>query len=45
MSVKPCGTRERAYLEIRVQLYNRTSLPQSCLWWANPAMHVNVIAC
>ena len=29
---------ERAYLEIRVQLYNRTSEPQTFLWWANPAV-------
>jgi tetratricopeptide (TPR) repeat protein len=32
---------ERAYLEISVQLYNRTATPQSFLWWANPAVHVN----
>ena len=32
---------ERAYLELSVQLYNRTSLPQTFLWWANPAVHVN----
>ncbi len=32
---------DRAYLEISVQLYNRTSEPQSFLWWANPAVHVN----
>lgn len=31
----------RAYLEINVQLYNRTSEPQTFLWWANPAVHVN----
>ncbi len=31
----------RAYLEIDVQLYNRTSAPQTFLWWANPAVHVN----
>ncbi|MFN8503256.1 MAG: DUF5107 domain-containing protein [Kouleothrix sp.] len=31
----------RAYLEISVQLYNRTGTPQSFLWWANPAVHVN----
>lgn len=31
----------RACLEISVQLYNRTSAPQSFLWWANPAVHVN----
>lgn len=32
---------DRAYLEILVQLYNRTSEPQTFLWWANPAVHVN----
>lgn len=32
---------DRAYLEIRGQLYNRTSLPQTFLWWANPAVAVN----
>jgi tetratricopeptide (TPR) repeat protein len=32
---------ERACLEIRVQLYNRTSEPQTFLWWANPAVHVH----
>ncbi|MFN8441841.1 MAG: DUF5107 domain-containing protein [Caldilineaceae bacterium] len=32
---------DRAYLEIDVQLYNRTSEPQTFLWWANPAVHVN----
>jgi tetratricopeptide (TPR) repeat protein len=32
---------DKAYLEIKVQLYNRTSLPQTFLWWANPAVHVN----
>ncbi len=32
---------ERAHLEIRVQLYNRTSEPQTFLWWANPAVHVH----
>ncbi|MEM7798428.1 MAG: DUF5107 domain-containing protein, partial [Chloroflexota bacterium] len=31
----------RAYLELSVQLYNRTPLPQTFLWWANPAVHVN----
>ena len=28
----------RAYLEIQVQLYNRTPEPQTFLWWANPAV-------
>ena len=32
---------DRAYLEVEVQLYNRTSEAQSFLWWANPAVHVN----
>jgi hypothetical protein len=32
---------ERAYLEIDVHLHNRTSVPQTFLWWANPAVHVN----
>lgn len=32
---------DRAYLEIRAQLYNRTREPQSFLWWMNPAIHVN----
>jgi len=31
----------RAYLEIRVQLYNRTAEPQTFLWWANPAVAVH----
>ena len=32
---------DRAYIEIRGQLYNRTPLPQTFLWWANPAVSVN----
>ncbi len=31
----------KAYIEITGQLYNRTSLPQTFLWWANPAVLVN----
>ncbi|MDO4337242.1 MAG: DUF5107 domain-containing protein [Eubacteriales bacterium] len=31
----------KAYLEIRGQLYNRTNVPQTFLWWANPAVAVN----
>ena len=31
----------KAYIEIRGQLYNRTPLPQTFLWWANPAVPVN----
>ena len=30
-----------AYLEISGQLYNRTDMPQTFLWWANPAVAVN----
>ncbi|NJL94292.1 MAG: DUF5107 domain-containing protein, partial [Anaerolineae bacterium] len=32
---------DAAFLEIKAQLYNRTHQPQSFLWWANPAVHVN----
>ena len=32
---------QRAYLEVNVQLTNRTPFPQTFLWWANPAVHVN----
>lgn len=32
---------DKAYLEINVQLYNRTQFPQTFLWWANPAYAVN----
>lgn len=31
----------KAYIEITGQLYNRTPLPQTFLWWANPAVAVN----
>lgn len=31
----------KAYIEINGQLYNRTNLPQTFLWWANPAVPVN----
>ncbi len=31
----------KAYLEIKVRLYNRTPFAQTFLWWANPAVHVN----
>ena len=31
----------KAYLEIKVKIYNRTSFPQTFLWWANPAVVVN----
>ncbi len=32
---------DKAGSEIKGQLYNRTGLPQTFLWWANPAMSVN----
>lgn len=32
---------DKAYIEIKGQLYNRTSTPQTFLWWANPAVPVN----
>lgn len=31
----------KAYLEIRGKVYNPTPLPQTFLWWANPAVAVN----
>lgn len=31
----------RAYLEVRGRVYNRTDVPRTFLWWANPAVHVN----
>ena len=30
-----------AYLEIKGRVYNRTDVPQTFLWWANPAVEVN----
>lgn len=32
---------DKAYIEIKGQLYNRTNTPQTFLWWANPAVPVN----
>lgn len=32
---------DKAYLAIKVRLYNRTPFPQTFLWWANPAVEVN----
>jgi len=32
---------DKAYLEIKGKLFNRTAFPQSFLWWANPAVKVN----
>lgn len=31
----------KAFLEIKGKLYNRTAVPQTFLWWANPAVAVN----
>ncbi|MEI8085470.1 MAG: DUF5107 domain-containing protein [Paludibacter sp.] len=31
----------KAYLEIKANLYNPTPVPQTFLWWANPAVAVN----
>lgn len=31
----------KAYIEIKADLYNGTPLPQTFLWWANPAVAVN----
>lgn len=32
---------DKAYIEIKAQLFNRTPQPQTFLWWANPAFAVN----
>lgn len=32
---------DKAFMEIKVKLYNRTPHPQTFLWWANPAVKVN----
>jgi len=32
---------DRTYIEIKAQLFNRTDVPQTFLWWANPAVAVN----
>ncbi len=32
---------DKAFLEIKVKLFNRTDFPQTFLWWANPAVKVN----
>lgn len=32
---------DKAYIEIKAKLFNRSSLPQTFLWWANPAVKVN----
>jgi tetratricopeptide (TPR) repeat protein len=36
-----CLYPDKAYLELRVRLYNRTMDTQTFLWWANAAVHVN----
>ncbi|MES2112362.1 MAG: DUF5107 domain-containing protein [Bacteroidota bacterium] len=32
---------DKAYIEITAKLFNRSALPQTFLWWANPAVKVN----
>jgi tetratricopeptide (TPR) repeat protein len=32
---------DKAYIEIKAKLLNTSSLPQTFLWWANPAVKVN----
>lgn len=32
---------DKSYIEIKVKIYNRSALPQTFLWWANPAVVVN----
>jgi len=32
---------DKAFLEIKGKLFNRTPFPQTFLWWANPAVKVN----
>lgn len=32
---------QKAYLEIKGKLFNRSAFPQTFLWWANPAVKVN----
>ncbi len=36
-----CLYPDRAYVEVKVRLYNRTPLVQTFLWWANVATHVH----
>ena len=31
----------KSYVEIKAKVYNRTSVPQTFLWWANPAVDVS----
>lgn len=32
---------DKAYVEIKAKVYNRTPFPQTFLWWANPAVAVD----
>ncbi|MBL4678813.1 MAG: DUF5107 domain-containing protein, partial [Mucilaginibacter sp.] len=32
---------DKAFIEIKAKLYNGSDLPQTFLWWANPAVKVN----
>jgi len=32
---------DKAYIEIKGKVYNKTALPQTFLWWANPAVKAN----
>ena len=32
---------DKAYIEVRAKVYNRTPFPQTFLWWANPAVAVD----
>jgi len=32
---------DKAYIEIKAKLFNKSNLPQTFLWWANPAVKVN----
>ncbi|MGI9070905.1 MAG: DUF5107 domain-containing protein [Bryobacteraceae bacterium] len=36
-----CLYPDRAYIELKVRLYNRTAFVQTFLWWANAATHVH----
>ncbi len=36
-----CLYPDRAYIELKVRLYNRTRFTQTFLWWANVATHVH----
>lgn len=32
---------DKAYIEVKAKVYNRTPFPQTFLWWANPAVAVD----